>query len=218
MIDASKITRFANQYAKTRDPDDFDDLFRLMYPVICYDARKHAIRTNKYGVVYEDLVSIFSEVVYEEALEYKAGRINFLQAYRRRAGQRLIDFIRYKKGLCRFEARYDELDADPIKAKSKIETHDEDGAFMGWAERVEDSYNMEEFVVDALDTEKMLTDFVQKAHEQYGKIIRLLTDGYTNQEIAREFGANEYTPKIRKTVQRARENFQKYVDALKQAC
>lgn len=198
------MDRLAKQYAETQDPATFDDLFRRMYPIVKLDAKRYQLSTGHLltnELVYEDLESYLLQCVHDEALKYKDKEYPFVQMYRANAKQLVMRLMREKKAKRRDNGIRD----------ISLTVLNEDMLY----QRVQDEkivYRIEENLIDEIETKKMLTGFVMKANEQYGKVILLINDGYTNQEIAGLLGDDQYSPRIRKTVQRAKDSFKKYLE------
>lgn len=198
------MDRLAKQYAETKDPATFDELFHRMYPIVKLDAKRYQLSTGHLltnELVYEDLESYLLQCVHDEALMYKDKEYPFVQMYRANAKQMVMRIIRQKKAKRRDNGILD----------VSLTVLNEDMLY----QRIQDEkivYQIEENLIDEIEAKKMLTGFVTKACEQYGKVILLLNDGYTNQEIAGQLGDDQYSPRIRKTVQRAKDSFKKYVE------
>lgn len=68
----------------------------------------------------------------------------------------------------------------------------------------------EETFLEDNETVEILQSFVQQ-NEKYAHIISLIHQGYEGGELAQELGMNEYTSSLRKTVQRSRDSFKKFM-------
>lgn len=69
----------------------------------------------------------------------------------------------------------------------------------------------EEVVVDQHTVVEMMSAFSHK-QVRYANVIELLSHGYQGEEIARAVGYNEYSPRIRKLVQRSKQSFRYFLD------
>ncbi|SFH22647.1 hypothetical protein SAMN05660649_04346 [Desulfotomaculum arcticum] len=201
LAEADLADKLATRYAATRDTDTFDELYHVMYSIVRRDAKRHYINTRIYGIAYEDLESIFLQCLYEEALIHKGGGL-FIRNYRAKCNRELIKEINRKKA----QRRYKEgLPPIYTSGLDRLENLRLSGKFI--------RKSLEDEIIDRLDAKKLLADFVAKAHKQYSKIILLLIDGYTNEEIAAVLGSNRYSPKIRKTVSRAKKTYRLHCEA-----
>ncbi|BAF60342.1 hypothetical protein PTH_2161 [Pelotomaculum thermopropionicum SI] len=181
-----------------------------MYPKV----RREAIRQfNKYGlknkISLEDFESHFLECVYVEADAYK-GNEPYLRCWRAKVKDKVVDLLRHHQAKSRWG--YAEVPLDKSVEASGTVTQagnlipDHQTAF-------------EDDVVFETDIKKLLAGYQATANERYAKVIEMVNQGRTNREIAREFGADEYTPAVRKLVQRAKQDFRKYYDKhFAQAC
>ncbi len=191
-FDVDEVDKLAALYAQTLDTGTFEELYKRMYPVVRMDARRHFLNVGGFGITYEDLESHLLQTVYEAALRYKGPHTqeHFTTTYRGKAKQVLIDLIREKKAKKR---------GREFTTVTLLETKNM-------------AYWIEDIIINRLEAKKMLEGFVTKAPKQYGNIIGLIVNGYSNKEIARVMGDDHYSPKIRKTVSRAKKTYRQYCE------
>ncbi|MTV50025.1 hypothetical protein GJ688_13695 [Heliobacillus mobilis] len=198
MKDRDKLDGYALEFARTGDGHAFEELLRIMDPILKYEARK---RENEY-IHYDELYLMFQETVWEAALDFN-GEKTFIQRCMHIMYRKFIDLCRHYRAQKRF----------PIKPLIYLANdgneETESSASPLWL--VENSA-VEQTVEENLYIKELLDGFA-RTNEQQGKIIKLIHFGCTNKEIASiVFGENEYGDRPRKGVQRAKQKFKEYLD------
>lgn len=67
--------------------------------------------------------------------------------------------------------------------------------------------------IEGKEVERAIVDF-SRNYPQHAKVVWLIANGYTNEEIAKQLGSDTYDTNIRQTVSRAKKYFKRYLEQL----
>jgi DNA-directed RNA polymerase specialized sigma24 family protein len=164
----------------------FEDIHRMLAPI----AKWYAYRDARPGLPRDDMERVFWAAVWEAVPGYN-GKTSFMQRVMTIYKQRRID-------------QYRSNERNKKKGAFSWEQLDENNVPHSIPAEVEAISN-----IRVEEIKKMLGTF-SEVHEQEGKVLKLLAQGCTGENIARAIGAPKYGARERKIVQRAREKFKKY--------
>ncbi|MBC9786508.1 hypothetical protein H1S01_18805 [Heliobacterium chlorum] len=179
-----KADALATMYLRSGDGQTFDDLFKLMQPIVRKEAYKRSLNTR--GLLhYDDLVSGFNEMIWVTAVHYKE-KTRFTQRLRFNLNQKAIALYR------------ESLQKKNIPPEMTMSLEFEDNVT---GETLIDLIEDSEMTDDVVIIKKMLDEFC-KTHEHYGKIVRMLEFGITMDELSKMLGAETYDDKTRQLITR----------------
>ncbi|WP_066640631.1 sigma-70 family RNA polymerase sigma factor [Desulfolucanica intricata] len=182
-------------------------LYEQVKPYIKMEVKKRVSRALETGISIpsEDFESAYN-LAFWNAVEGYNGKSKFIQRLnffmrRREADVWRMYRVNLKDNVKYTKARLESLDrkigddgqtfADLIF--SKIQTN-----------RTDDDF------INQICIQELIDNF-KKQNKRYKKVIELIYLGFSNNEIARAFGENEYNWKIRKLVQRAKHAFKEFI-------
>jgi RNA polymerase sigma factor (sigma-70 family) len=168
------------------DMDALYDMVELLKPLIRREARKWG-RMYQRGVT-ADFESYFYQAVWK-ALESYDGSTKFIAWYYRILRQHGKEWRRKL-----------------LTLKREIDNHCDSLTTSDGGQRELQSTDVFE---EDLETKEMITYFLGKVDDQTKQIIKMVINGYANNEIAYSLGADSYSPAIRKKVQRAKEKMRR---------
>jgi DNA-directed RNA polymerase specialized sigma24 family protein len=196
------------EYKNTGSDEDFAKLLEVLNPMLHNEAVK-AERNN--GIPRETMISHYSESVWQavrgDAVNNFDGSSTFAQRFHQFFKCRLADEIKYKTA---------EKRTGIVESLDK-EVPSSDGSPYGgsYAEAISSPVSVERDYLENEWTRKTLEGF-RRSSERHSKIIQMLYDGYTNDEIAIAFGSQTYNDRIRQLVHRARTSFRAFLDKQKE--
>ncbi|MFT4413239.1 hypothetical protein ACLM5H_05185 [Fredinandcohnia humi] len=196
-LDNVKLNSLALAYANSNgeNVEAFNELFEGVRKLIEREAYKREQRT---GIAREDFESVFSQAVWEAALDYN-GSSNFVQ--------RLMFF--FDREATDLHRKHKSAKRSLYKSYSMDNAVDEEGNT--FADLIPSQVDVETEVIEKETTKKLLEGFGE-TNERYAKVIQLISKDCTNEEIAEELGSTSYDAKTRKIVQRAKNNFKKFYE------
>ncbi|GEK57140.1 hypothetical protein CHL76_02295 [Marinococcus halophilus] len=208
---------FFDEKDEFKQEEILGQVLTFMKPYIEKSARNAEYRGQFKGVKlpYEDFISAFYEALWSALKSYdpEKGKFSSLYGYRLRIAEASV-WRKYetkgtendKDGKSYISARLDSLEAH-IGADSD----NNDLTLEVFA--LEEVPSAEEQVVE--DEEEEAFNIVRefyRCNQRYAEIIAYLYKGYEGDDLAEILGFNEYNANLRKTVQRAKNSFSKFME------
>ncbi len=207
-LNTDLINQLALDYAQNGGKETIANLFYEMKPLIDNEATIETRKAHSYGVMipFEDFESAFSMCLWT-AVEGYNGKTDFVQ--------RFYFFLRkrYRPDVWRqYQTTGSKEDKDGRRYdKARNDSLDREIAEdLTLGESICDEVDIEDEITERQAVIKLMNEF-QKINERYHKVITLIYQGCTNDEIAKALGETSYNDKIRKLVSRSKRTFKQYL-------
>lgn len=188
----------AELFAATGKEEHFNELFLLLRTRL---RDKSKFLEMKTGIPREDFESLFFEAVWEATRGYSRQLGTFTQRLFFLIDQRIRRTIR--------DARREKRSAYiTVSLDKPFDEQDGDT----YADLLPSGFSVEN-EIEGKEVEGAIVGFSQN-HRQHAKVVWLIANGYTNEEIAKQLGSDTYDTNIRQTVSRAKKYFKRYLEQL----
>lgn len=192
--------------------DEFamNDVYAELEKYIKVESSKAVERAKDYKMVIpqEDFESAYNLALWEAVKGYD-GSTNFIQRFKTFINRKEADVWRSYKTVINGETTYQ-------KARNAYLDNpiNEDGDTLGdIVLSNEATEGMEDTITEVSHIKNAIQSY-STVHKRYARVIKMLSEGATNQELADAFGKGKYNSTVRNIVRRARNGFEQHMNSI----